>query len=371
MTQAQLIIDTTETILAALIDGGDTETLNTEVETAWPNETWELRAELLGKSPHLSIEVLKAVADNTDVLPESIIFEIMAANPDELKKDELIEYLEDKENPLPGYMIDVLRQVAFGTTYKTALENQMAESNRSKTRTANTMIRSILNEEETDYAALRNWLDNRGGVNADRQIIETYLAEGNTADALTLAGLIPQIYALNGVAADRYGDYLDVLNLRIALMQAGKTRSELDQAGIALLETIAYNNPSTAGVQARSWLETCYGYHFCDCLNIADDQGLKSTTVKPGEIATAYGMELLVEPNPAKTWTAFNYTLPAGSQTGRLTVRDVSGKLLHSATVSGHQGQYIWDTRKVEPGIYFYTFDANGKQKTGKLVIVK
>ncbi|MFP4471561.1 MAG: T9SS type A sorting domain-containing protein [Bacteroidales bacterium] len=304
-------------------------------------------------------------------MPDNIIFEILAANPDELREPDLLQYLEEKADPLPQYMIDILREVAAGTTYKTVLQQQMAQYSHAKSRAANTMIRSLLNDTIMDYGLLRNWLDNLGGIRADEQIIETYLAEGNTAGALTLAGLIPQMYVLNGMAADRYGDYLDVLNLRIALMQAGKTRSELNQAEIALLETIANNNPSTAGAQARGWLEACYGYHFCDCMNIADDQGLKSTTVKPGEIATAYGMELLVEPNPAKTWTAFNYTLPAGSQTGRLTVRDVSGKLLHSATVSGHQGQYIWDTRKVEPGVYFYTFDANGKQKTGKLVIVK
>jgi len=85
------------TLYESLQDGGDTEGLKTEVETAWPDDTWELRAELLGKSPHLSAEVLKTAADKTEVLPESIIFEIMAANPDELRNDELLKYLEDKE----------------------------------------------------------------------------------------------------------------------------------------------------------------------------------------------------------------------------------------------------------------------------------
>ena len=55
------------------------------VETAWPNDMWELRAQLLQGSPHLSKEVLKKAADRTDVLPESIIFEVLSTNPDELK----------------------------------------------------------------------------------------------------------------------------------------------------------------------------------------------------------------------------------------------------------------------------------------------
>ncbi|MBK7031451.1 MAG: hypothetical protein IPH45_20660 [Bacteroidales bacterium] len=66
---------------------------------------WALRAELLGVSPHLSEEVLRKVADKTDIFTEAVIFDILAANPDELKKEELFQYLENKENPLPTYMI--------------------------------------------------------------------------------------------------------------------------------------------------------------------------------------------------------------------------------------------------------------------------
>jgi hypothetical protein len=41
-------------------------------------------------------------------LPESIIFEVLAANPDELKKKELMEHIENKYNPLPDYIIETL-----------------------------------------------------------------------------------------------------------------------------------------------------------------------------------------------------------------------------------------------------------------------
>ena len=264
-------LDNVQTLYNNLQDGGDTEGLVTDVETAWPDDTWVLRAELLGISPHLSKEVLMAASDKTEVLPDNIIFEILAANPDELREPDLLQYLEEKADPLPQYMIDILREVAAGTTYKTVLQQQMAQYSHAKSRAANTMLRSLLKDTISDYGLLRNWLDNLGGMRADEQIIETYLAEGNTADALTLAGLIQQTYELSGIAADRYSDYLDVLNLRIVLMQAGKTRWQLDQAGIALLETIANTNPSTAGAQARGWLEACYGYNFCECMNIADD----------------------------------------------------------------------------------------------------
>ena len=137
-----------------LTDGGNTNSVLLDIQNAQPGDMLQLRTQLLGYSPHLSMEVLKAVADKTNVFPESVIFEIMAANPDELKKEELIKYLENKENPLPDYMIDSLQQFSKAITYKTILQQQMAHYNRNKTRAAYDIIRSNLNDTITDFAGI-------------------------------------------------------------------------------------------------------------------------------------------------------------------------------------------------------------------------
>lgn len=360
-----------KTLYDDLKDGGDTEELKAEVETAWPDDTWELRAVLLGKSPHLSTEVLKAAADKTEVLPESILFEILAANPDELRKEELIKYLEDKENPLPQYMINILRQVAYGTTYKTALQDQMSENTRLKTRASNDMIRSILNKEETDYDILRNWLDNLGGLKADLQIIETYLTEGNLDDAVALAGMIPQLYKLGDYDLVEHAYYMEMLDLWVDLLQQGRNYDDFTDVEVTQLVNLAQNSQGTAGEQARSILEQGYGYHFCNCLNISDTQGFKSTAVNPTLLNQAYGVSLTVDPNPASEWAAFDYTLPETAGKGVIKISDATGKFVKVVEVSGAQGQYMWDTREVNPGIYFYTFVVNGTGNTAKLVITK
>lgn len=354
-----------------LQDGGDTEGLKAEVETAWPDDTWELRAVLLGKSPHLSTEVLKAAADKTEVLPESILFEILAANPDELRKEELIKYLEDKENPLPQYMINILRQVAYGTTYKTALQNQMSENTRLKTRASNDMLRSILNEEETDYGILRNWLDNLGGLKADLQIIETYLAEGNLDDAVVLAGMIPQLYNISDYDLVELDWYMEILDLKVNLLQQGRKYDELTGGEVAQLETMAKNSHGTAGAQARAILEQGYGHHFCDCLNNTDNQGFKSTAVNLALLNQALGVSCTADPNPASEWAAFDYTLPKTAGKGEIKISDATGRVVKVVEVVGTQGQYVWDTREVKPGVYFYTFVTNGIVTSSKLVITK
>ena len=354
-----------------LKDGGNTEATLTDVETAWPNDMWELRTELLGKSPHLSMDVLKAAADKTDVLPDNIIFEVMAANPDELKKDELIKYLEDKENPLPEYMVDILRQVSTGTTYKTVLQRQLAHYNHLKTRAANDVVRSILNDTVTDFDELRNWLDNVGGIRTDEQIITSYFQEANYNDALALASIMPSLYSYKENELTEHNYYMDMLNLQINLGQQGRNIFDLNSNEVDNLVFIANNSNGTAGTQAKGILEFAHGYHYCDCID-ADTMGYKSSSnINYDAFNQAFGSEIEVYPNPANEWTAFNFALPDNETEGVIKISDVSGKVIKTFVVTGFQGQKVWDTRKIQAGVYFFTFTVNRFSKSGKIVISK
>ena len=76
-------------------------------------------------------------------------------------------------------------------------------------------------------------------------------------------------------------------------------------------------------------------------------------------------------PNPAKDWTAFEYTLPGSTTDGIIKITDVTGNIVQTFTITGQQGTKIWDTRKVKSGVYFYTLNVSGFNKSGKIVISK
>jgi hypothetical protein len=310
-----------------------------------------------------------AAADKTDVLPESIIFEIMAANPDELKKEELIKYLEDKNNPLPEYMIEILNQVAMGSTYKTSLQRQMAHYSQGKTRAAHNIIRSLLNDTLSDHAELRNWLDNIGSKRADEQIIASYMSEGNFVNALSLANMMPVLYNYTSSDLAEHNYYTDMLSLHISLVQQQRTILDLDSMEIANLVFIAENSTGTAGTEAKGILEYAYGYNYCNCID-TDESGLKSSgNFNAALLDKLSGIEITVRPNPAKEWAVFNYVLPNDNSHGVIKISDASGKEITSIPISGKQGQQIWDTRTVKPGVYNYTLDAAGFSRHGKIVI--
>ncbi len=165
--------------------------------------------------------------------------------------------------------------------------------------------------------------------------------------------------------------YTDMLNLQINLEQQQRSIFGLDSLEVANLHYIAENSHGTAGLQAKGILEYAYGYQFCNCIE-ADESGLKSgKPFNPASLEKLSGIEITVVPNPAKDWAAFNYILPANATSGVIVISDASGREVASMHVSGKQGQQIWDTRTVKPGVYFYTLNAGGFSKHGKIVIGK
>jgi hypothetical protein len=164
---------------------------------------------------------------------------------------------------------------------------------------------------------------------------------------------------------------MDMLNLQISLEQQQRSIFGLDSSEVANLLYIAENSNGTASLQAKGILEYAYGYHFCNCIE-TDESSLKSgKPFNPASLEKLSGIEITVVPNPAIDWAAFNYTLPANATSGVIAISDASGREVASMHVSGKQGQQIWDTRTVKPGVYFYTLNAGGFSKHGKIVISK
>ncbi|NQU35757.1 MAG: T9SS type A sorting domain-containing protein [Bacteroidetes bacterium] len=352
-----------------LEDGGSTTSELLDIQTAVPDDMWVLRSQLLGDSPHLSEEVLKEVADRTDVFPESAIFDIMAANPDEMKKEELLNYLENKEDPLPDYMISILRDLSTGSTYKTVLVQDMAYYGSERLKAAQDIIRSILSDTIVDKVDYRNWLDNIGIMGSDKQIINSYLSEGDTSNALTLLNMLPGLYELQGDQLDALNDYSYMVNLNIKLKSENRSIYQLDSLEIADLIWLADSSTKEARSYARNILEFAYDDSYCNCLYVSDSNTMKSSDINISGYNQLMICTIEAIPNPAKDWTEFKYQLPHNSVGGKITITDIRGSILEALSVSGNEGVKLWDTRNIPNGVYIITLSTNGYSSTNKMII--
>lgn len=87
---------------------------------------------------------------------------------------------------------------------------------------------------------------------------------------------------------------------------------------------------------------------------------------KHEEEATRY---IKVYPNPANDYAIFKYTLPAGTTSAQLQLRDLYGRLVKEETLEGKEGQKLVNTASLPASTYIYTLRTGSKAYNGKLMV--
>ena len=357
------------------IDGGSTPTQVADINSATPSDMWNLRARLLGFSPYVSGEVLTTAAERYDVFSDPVLFEILAANPDELQRDSLITYLENKEHPLPSYMTDLLRQIASGFTARTAMLAQMAQYNHTYSLAAGDIVRSCLSDSVTDHVELRTWLGNMEDLASDRMVVASYLQDGDSVHAFALANMLPELYGLQGDALADHSDYMRLIGLYQTLNREGRTVFELTDTESAMVNSIASLGTGTSKTMAEAILMERSAEniteHFCPTMPEDEDGGRGRSGFSETLLNEAVGFNVSVSPNPATTWARVDYTLPASAHSVRLSLTNTYGVTVANYNLSAGETQKVLDLRFLDDGVYFYTVLCGKHSQTGKLIIVK
>ena len=352
------------------IDGGNTSSTIADVENAASSDMWRLRSQLLGNSPYLSQVVLMTVAERNDVFPVSVLTEILSANPDELKEDTLIDFLQYNEL-LPEYAISMLQQVATGTSYRTVMQQQMAEYKHEYTEAAYDIIRSILNDSIVNYSALRGWLSNLEDVNADRAIIATYMEEGDSISAFTLAGLLPQLYELeDDDLADHFG-YVQLLTLCHNIKQSGRSVFSMTEEEKGFVEDVANTGYGVSKSMAETILDILGENSSADCPALSPAIGTKGggTFEKGAEINKDLGLQIYLSPNPAANWITVDYILPDGYSEASLVITNAMGIEVANILLEGNRGSKVIDLTKAVSGVYGCYIQCGTFIKTEKIIV--
>ncbi len=358
----------------SLIDGGNTANQIADINNATPADMWQLRARLLDLSPYVSGQVLASAAERSDIFSDPVLFEILAANPDELKNDSLIAFLENKTNPLPDYMIELLRQIASGASSRTALVAQIAKYSHDYTLAAGDIVRSNLSDTMANPTELRQWLGNMNDIAADRMVVASYLEEGDSVSAFALANMLPQLYGLQGNDLTDHHDYMRLINLYQTLKSANRTVYEMTETETATVDSIAELGTGISKSMAQSLLEQVLDTIIETCPeHITDmEEGNRGSGFYDNQsVNKAIGVTTNVGPNPATTWTTVEYTLPSETSTAILTLTNTLGINVLSTDLNGKQGNKVLDLRGLASGIYIYTIRYEQHIETGKLIITK
>jgi hypothetical protein len=362
------------TVYNSFKDEGNTSNLVSDINNYQPGQTNELRGRLLYDSPHLSEEALKKAADKWDVLPHNILFEILSANPDEMGDEEFLDYLANKPDPIPEYMIDMLRDTLGIVTYKTILRNAMSYYSSGRHYAATKLLINEL--ADTSYSSLdslRYWLNERNNLGSEFSEVDSYLHDEDTTEAVNILASISNTIELDEWAQSEVDYFTTLKNLLITLKSNNQTIFDIDSIQKLTLNTIAVSSSYIAGAQARGILHFVFQEDSLLIPTIPDTTLLKNSPVNFNNPFEKEVEKLFkVIPNPAKDWLSFEYIMPTGSSKATIEMFDQIGRPIFSFEVYQNRGVKNITLETVPSGTYLILFRVNGKIiEKQKIVITK
>jgi hypothetical protein len=354
-----------------MIDGGSTTALLQEIQMSWPQDAWDLRAELLSNSPYLSEEVLREAA-NRNILPQAMLLEICLANPDGTRNEDFIRFLRDEiPNPLPEYMLDLIVANWEAETARTLLEGSLADIGHKMSFTSDLLINNALADSIQQINEARSWMARRGSLTDYYSLAESFLATNDFTTAESYLSQIPTQFNLTDEQYAEYTNFADYINFRESIAINGKNIMQLEGSELEQLQQIADLYLGKASVMAQNIL--CFGYQICyDNSNPLEYTHLKFSKPKisASQILNEAYNKVDVIPNPATVYASFIWNIPLLKSTAEIRIFDANAKIITQKTINTKQGQWVWDTRAIKNGVYYYeVLSENQQLSKGKIII--
>ncbi|MEZ4756332.1 MAG: T9SS type A sorting domain-containing protein [Flavobacteriales bacterium] len=341
-----------------LIDGGSTDEVLEEIMGAWPQDAWELRTYLLGRSPFLSVEALRSAMEKPG-FPAAMKAEVCIANPEASKKEGFLKWLEfDCTQPVSPSLIEAIMASWETRTFRAVLESNMADHHGEMTQAAMQLIEYFGLDEE--YGHLEE-------IKAVWQEIRTPAARYAEALALMQAGaytdaraVVEQITEEHDLKSKEQSERLRMIELVDLLRMAaadGRNDGQLtstEQAQLGILANGEYDRPGR-------WAQNILCFHYGTCLppltGGSEDEGNKAR--RPSLVNEAAVETFTLTPNPARNWTSARTSLDL--QGAHMLVRDASGRMVLQHQWQDTATEALLDLRGLAPGMYSVELSHSGR----------
>jgi len=367
-------IDSINNLLNLLVDGGDTPGTDSYVQASTPDQTLEVRGDLLSKTPYLSDSVMVTAAAKEDVLPPAIITEILSSNPQAAKSDTVIQILENRIIPLTDDQLATIEEGLYVIGAKESLETKLAgyrsEYNTALKRIIQYYKNDTLNPTASD--SIIWYLNTENHLWAKYSLAFEYLASGDTMSAENILNAIPNTFQLNASQLNEHGYYYSYIDLLKQLKLEGKSVCEVDSNQIQILSNLMNSSTGYVSRYARNVLlalgEIAYKEPY-----IFPHESVKSSKIHHKSTSENQNTNLLkVYPNPARDYIIIEYALNIVFDNASVVLYDASGKTIRKFTISKTFDWLVLPLTEFRAGNYIGIL-RNGTMpvKTAKFVVMK
>ncbi len=368
-------VDSTENVLYALIDGGDTDDLQEDVEYSNPQESMDIYNSLMNESPYLSDTVVSTAMEKEDVLPNTMIRDIMVANPNTAKSTKLIDKIDERYEPMPTSMKDQILSGKSLISEREETETDLSMLKNNKAYLFNNIIRYYRKDTINGLFGSDTIIYMYKKLNqlwAKYALAFEYLNKYDSANAIATIDSIPMLFKLSTrqlTSHQIFEDYFDVLS---GFVKQDKTIFQADSVQKALLSSIYYSASGNEKVLLRNLLIAIDSLDYNESFILPCSFKTTNGYIKqPDELDVKDIYHLRIYPNPSKDYIILEY-LNDLDKPVLVCITDLSGKLITSFTLNKSRDQRIVDTRNWKAGVYIATLKINDNDmESMKLIITK
>ncbi len=351
--------------LDLVVDDGNTSAMNLDVTTSIPPETMELRDQLLDASPYLSDTVMANAAAKEDVLPNSIITEVLTANPQSAKSEKVLNKLDERDNPPNENQMASIHANDTIIGHKESIESKRAYYAGEKARTVYELSRFFM-QDTTGLAihdSIATALTNIPTLTSRYLQAFCSLNSNDSLGVINLLNNIPYEFDLDDAESDYnayFSDYFDVL---LELQSQDKNTSEIDSAQKADVYDIMNNTGGLLHAYARNLLIYTDGLEYHEPYLFPDTSSNKSATVKEKVFSHLWDEQSYFKlyPNPADGYITLEYNLEFGVLKPVVEVVSIDGVHVGTFRLFNRSGIKIIDLRDWQSGTYLLRLIESGK----------
>lgn len=358
--------------LQELEDGGNTEELNTDIQTSWPEDAYDVYSELINNSPYLSDSVMVSAVKKEDVLSGTMVTDVLSANPQAAKRDTVMDAVHKRNNALNNNQLNQINHGLSQIGLKEKLEAELSFYKTKKAYYNSTLLRFF--RKDTSLTSINDSITSVykriNNMDAKYQLAIEYLWLGDTSNAKNTLDSMPFKFTLNNKQTAQHTGYEDYFNWIIEIIADGRDAFSADSTEIEGLYDI-YNNATgkpkcltrnlLIQIDALTYYEPYYFPTFYKSSKIEFPENRQSNENK----------YLFIYPNPSNSYYYVECKLDREFYNSLVTISDINGRLIDEILVDCQSFRTIINARNYKPGLYVGRLYSEGKLiESAKFIVI-
>ncbi len=365
-------IDSLINLLQYLVDEGSTDSLKSMVENSTLEQSYEVYQDLMSASPYLSDSVVKSSIEKEEILPNAMIRDIMVANPQSAKSEELLTALDERADPMPDSLwADILQ----GMNIVGAMERLVGELSgcmQHRDLYFNALAELFMNDTINPRAqdSLISLFTGDSRIDSRYLLLQYYLTKHDYDQATSIVQAIPSQYDLTEIQSAIHQRVVNLLTVLPLLFTDSLGYLVPDSLQRILLEQIAGTDCDFPGAWARNILIASGLMNYEE--PIVNESTLKSSRKDKYHWKSSRSIksDLKVFPNPAKDYLVIEYQKESDDDQLQIVILDMQGRRIGLYQLDKNTDQKIIPTTGMKTGSYMIQLYVNGVHKKSNKIMV-